>query len=376
MTRRVAIVARSAGAANALGPVARALMAQNDIEVSILADPPARSTFLQYGLPRRSLSVDFQRGPAHLLLDAVRPDHLLTGTSWEATLDGELWGTARERGIPSLAVLDHWCNYAERFTGADGARYGCMPDRVAVMDDTAYRAMVGTGSPPDRLIVTGHPGFDELSTCDTVALRAEARFALEIAPQTKLIVFASQPHATADEALGHSPGYTEEDALRLLLDSLDCFNSVHPLVTIVKLHPIEGPERLQVVVGCRKGRDVQILKEFPSRQLIAASDVVVGMTSIFLLEAAVLGRPVVSLQPRRYASDGFVDNFRGLIELAVTPKECPPLLLSALAESEEDWSRRRHLALARGFDGRATQRIVSLVEATLRQADPTRMSHG
>ena len=126
------------------------------------------------------------------------------------------------------------------------------------------------------------------------------------------------------------------------------------------------------VIRPRKRGDVRVLQDVPPRHLIAAADVVTGMTSTFLLEAALMGRPTISLQPHRLFSDGFVDHLRPLLDLAVAPDECQRLLVAALAESEADWGQRRQRAMARGFDGRASQRIVALLETLLKRTEQRR----
>ena len=370
MTPKVVIVARSAGAANALGPVACALIAQAEMRVSVVGYTHAETIFRRYRLSLLEETNGFE-SPARLL-DREQPSVLLTGTSNEVMQDAALWQAARTRAIPSLAILDHWCNYAERFTGEDGIQYGCMPDRVAVMDETAYRAMVETGCPPGRLIVTGHPGFDALMEPADVPLRASARADLGIDVGTKLIVFASEPHAEPDGSVTRFVGYTEADVLQLLLETLDRLGRSCPLTTIVKPHPIEHPDLLKALIRSRKRDDVRVLQDVPPRHLMAASDVVTGMTSIFLLEAALMGRPTISLQPHRLFPDGFVDHLRPLLDLAVTADECRRLLVAALAESETDWERRRQRAMAHGFDGRASQRIVALLKTLLNGTEQQR----
>src|SRR5437870_12848252 len=40
---------------------------------------------------------------------------LLSGTSWASEIEHEARRQARVRGIKSIAVIDHWVNYKERF---------------------------------------------------------------------------------------------------------------------------------------------------------------------------------------------------------------------------------------------------------------------
>lgn len=360
------VVARDSGAAAALGPVARALIRAGLVTVSVVGYGQAELVFRYQGLPVLAVLDDQTPDVARLILEAERPDYLLTGTSMLARRDNAFWLAARESQIPSMAVLDHWHNYWQRFSDPAGARFAYLPDRVAVMDAVAHQAMCEAGCPPERLVITGHPYFDDLAAVSLPALASEARRELGLDPAEVVVVFASEPQAKyygADARSSTFLGYTEEDALQMLFAAARevAAGLDRPLAVIVKLHPLEGPERLIPLVQRTSGVAHRMIKHFPSHRLIAASDVMAGMTSIILLEAAVLGRPALSIQPGRRGADGFVSNQRGLIELVADEVECRRQLARAIHEPAEWRTTRRALAAERGFDGKATARIMDLI---------------
>ena len=59
---------------------------------------------------------------------------LVSGTGWASELEHRARVMAREKSIHSIAVLDHWVNYAERFQGPDRT---VMPDEIWVTDPYA-----------------------------------------------------------------------------------------------------------------------------------------------------------------------------------------------------------------------------------------------
>jgi len=59
---------------------------------------------------------------------------LISGTVWASDLEHRARRLARQRGIPSLAVLDHWLNYRARFQ-REGAEV--LPDSLWVADAEA-----------------------------------------------------------------------------------------------------------------------------------------------------------------------------------------------------------------------------------------------
>jgi hypothetical protein len=67
--------------------------------------------------------------------DAVdRAAAVLTGTGWASDLEHTARTRASARGFPSIAVIDHWVNYRERFN-RDGEEV--LPDEIWVTDDYA-----------------------------------------------------------------------------------------------------------------------------------------------------------------------------------------------------------------------------------------------
>ena len=61
---------------------------------------------------------------------------VLSGTGWQSDWEHRARRLARSRKIPSIAVLDHWVNYASRFIRDDGT---CLPDALWVSDEHAER---------------------------------------------------------------------------------------------------------------------------------------------------------------------------------------------------------------------------------------------
>ena len=91
----------------------------------------------------------YMRGPAEKLWLSAYPrvalcntldsalegvELLVTGTSWGSDIEHKARSLANSRGIRSVAVIDHWVNYAERFS-----RHGeiVWPDEFWVTDDYA-----------------------------------------------------------------------------------------------------------------------------------------------------------------------------------------------------------------------------------------------
>ncbi len=66
---------------------------------------------------------------------------VVTGTGWESSLEHDARKLARDMGIRSIAVIDHWVNYADRFIRN---REQVLPDEIWVSDSYAEKIAKAT----------------------------------------------------------------------------------------------------------------------------------------------------------------------------------------------------------------------------------------
>jgi hypothetical protein len=362
--RSIAVMARDAGAAAALAPVARELIERGD-RVSIVAHGKAATAFELRRLP----VLAFPGAPSHEQIEGLlvrhRTDVLLTGTSMKAAADRAWWDAARAHGIANLALVDHWSNLSERFSHRED--FDSLPDVIAVMDHNTVEALVAAGCPADRIRVTGQPYFDNLAHSSILARRPDARRDLGVENARVVIVFASEPQARYYGSGPDDPrwlGYTEHDVLDLVSDAA---REVTPdALLIVKLHPLEDDEAFVDLAdhGIAGGPEIRILRAYPTSDLIAAADAVVGMTSIFLLESATLGVPTVSVRPGG-GEDPYIGAHAGRI-VSITDRT---LVASELRSALRSGGRAPDQGLA--FAEASIQNVIALIgEQAARAATP------
>ena len=353
---KVLALAGDAGGARTLSPVLKRLAAQPGITLQVQAYAAAVEIWRREGWPVSPVNV------------AAVPscDRLLLGTSWQPEQwELEAIAVARQADIRSASVLDSWVNYRVRFLNRHGEFV--LPDAIAVMDESAKREMLGEGFPTERLAVTGHPSFDELERFCSVEAQTTARerilqaFEVPLTPSlsptggegarragegdsdarkapavTPIFLFASQP--ISQMADGASWGFDEHLVLADLSAALDATLRAHgqKAVLLVKRHPRETDELTLPKAASLSIRVVDdSLGDY--RELVAASDFVLGMNSNLLLEACLLGKPVISYQPGLLRPDPLPSNRLGWSR-AVTARDA---LGPALAEEIFDDSRRR-----------------------------------
>lgn len=125
------VACHDAGAANLVFAWLRAAAASGEVSPQqwrMVLDGPALRLWQDEPVPGAVLVADLE--------DALRAaDTLFSGTGWGSSLEHRARVLARERGIASIAAIDHWVNYRERFI-RDGS--SVLPDRIWVADRYAY----------------------------------------------------------------------------------------------------------------------------------------------------------------------------------------------------------------------------------------------
>ncbi|SMC40216.1 hypothetical protein [Sporomusa malonica] len=270
------------------------------------------------------------------LLDSRKIAGLVTGTSWGSSVELQAIAACKQAGIPNVAILDYWSNYQIRFVSQAGEVI--YPDYYIVMDELAKAEAVQAGVPPAIISVLGHPGLDKYIAC-----QSSARGLNE---QRKKILFLSQPLSVL---YGETLGYTEQQALA------DCCKVVanqDNCILHVKFHPKDEASFQQrydeLAVA---GNLIDIMPEY---------DLIIGMSTMGLLHAALLGIPTISYQPNLRKQDLCITNKLGLTKRADSPQELQ-LLLSAKMDGQvnNNSSQLSHRLI--WLDGRSTERVVRFI---------------
>lgn len=238
-----------------------------------------------------------QFNDALCLLEQIRPDALLCGTSVNGRDDEKTFiSAARQLGVPSVAVLDFWSNYAARFTTRppDGP-FDALPDVITVMDECAAEDLRGIGIDAKSIHITGQPAFDRLhEEAPPLSKRAELRTRIGCPSERHLILFASQPCSEIATKAGYAVlPYDERDIVQTFCEEIKAHPAANELFLWIRPHPRELPGKFaQHDSSC-------IYAGMAGDSVLAqhAADGVAGMCSVFLLEAALIGKSVLSLQP-------------------------------------------------------------------------------
>lgn len=154
LTQPLTVVAHDAGAANHI------FAWLGDEQPALCLAGPARALWQARlrkveRVPASESGLPLERDYAESLF--LKPDlatalagaaTVITGTGWESSLEHDARKLAREQGIRSIAVIDHWTNYADRFL-RNGEQV--LPDEIWVSDP--YAAEIAQAAFPTVRVV-------------------------------------------------------------------------------------------------------------------------------------------------------------------------------------------------------------------------------
>lgn len=272
----VSIVSHDAGGAELLSSYVR----MHQIKCAFTLGGPALNVFRRKIKNVESVPIE----------SAIRQSKwMLCGSSWQSDLEWEAIKLARTNGIKSVAFLDHWGNYRERFIRRNKL---VLPDQIWVGDEHAA-IMAKAVFPEVPIELVENPFLLELEA------EIEAHPILDRVCDLGLtILFVSEAlreHGTLRFGNERRWGYTEEEGLHYLLTNLQVFNK--PIVSIViRPHPSEPNDKYDWVIN-KYNLPISIGGARPLLEEVIESDVVVGFQSMAMVVGAVAKKRVISCIP-------------------------------------------------------------------------------
>jgi hypothetical protein len=319
MTKRKVILFFSCepGGAEVLIPVIKLVSQVTSYHIIVLSYGLGAERFRQKEVEYIEISRVVKNDSA--IINAYRPNLIITSATSLPDRDMSekyRWHNSRLAGIPTIAFLDQWQNYVLRFSGAAAdERLAYIPNYINCINAIGKSDMIHEGFCTHGLVQFGHPYLTSLKILATQVDVFEIRKALGIEPAHRLILFASE---AIQEHFGYTRGYDQYDALRMFMDLMS--QSTKDVRPLIKLHPKDELEGyVQVLRDYPELHALIITNEVRPVECIQIADEVYGMTSIILIEAYVLGKKVVSLQPRLKVEDPMVLSRLGYIQKITDP---------------------------------------------------------
>ena len=364
MSDHIAILVEDPGAANYVAGLGAELAARGHA-VHLFAADPAGRLLARLGEAFEPAPTD----PKGVL--GPGPALVVVGTGEDPdALALELVDEARRENIVTVGIVDAPINEDFRFRGRGSSPLTHAPDAVLTVDERAADAFVRMGLPRCRVFACGHPMFDRVRR-DASRLAAEDRAtvrgrALPGLPQERpvLLVLAERLGGLNGPQFMRSADYTlagrggSDHRQHIVLEEV--LNAVAGLkrtpILVLRLHPKADPEDFAPYLPAFDA----VSTEGPATDLLMAADAVIGTTTTLLVEAALLGRPTLSVVPRERERDWLVTIGARVTRCASRRDEIRPAIEATLAEGPPDAAR-----LDRLFPTGATRRVGAVLEDLL-----------
>ena len=319
--KRILVYACDPGGANVVIPVVQRLRQQYD--VLLYGKAAALQKYQAAGLLGVDLActlLDDGYEAVRVFLNALKPDLVVTGTSANDFTERYLWKASQTLAIPSYALLDQWMNNDVRFSSyplthieqyQQNSNHLFLPQTIFVLDDVVKQEMVSKGFDKQRLMVVGHTHLETIAGKAETFKQERARYRATVDKSVYTVAFFSEP---IEQTYGASYwGYTEKSiflALQKCIHHISA-NINKRIKVIIKLHPREEPNNFNAFLSELRIPYV-ITQTMSVWDIFVAADLVCGMSSMALLEAMVLGLPVVSIQIGLQRPDPFMPSLRGI----------------------------------------------------------------
>jgi len=306
INKKILLFSHDPGGANMIFPLAKPLR-DRGYKVFLYGKKYSLVKYSEFGLRGLNIVHDFRKTtPENLevFLKKIAPNFVITGTSGNDMTERYMWQAASKLNIPSFAILDSWINYEMRFSANDSGYF--FPSKICVADDTAKTKVCIDGLTDDMLLTTGNPYYEFVLKKNVQAIKRNLPDGRNLKNKDNLtILFISEPISKFYKKSFNSEkylGYTEKTIFKNIYSSIQKTfkKSDTKIKLLIKLHPKDDRSNFDnIIKKLNHNPKITICKideaKLSNWDLINSSDIVCGMGSTLLVEAFLLGKPVLSV---------------------------------------------------------------------------------
>lgn len=296
---------------------------------------------------------------------------VITATSLDDYTERYMWKAAGMLHIKSFAILDQWMNLGIRFSRYDYKQirqyekehsHLFFPYRILAMDHLTKKLLIEDGVPEEKIIITGQPHFDTVFSSYQKAHEAYNRDCYNI-------VFASEP-LLEDYDGGDSQnsywGYNEVTIFETLYRQV---TRIAPDVKrkvriILRPHPRESAGKWDIYRKECKNNWITIVCDRSSDNfsVIKAADLICGMSSMFLLEAMICQREVLSIEIGLKRENPFVLDQVGICKSILTEEALYKDLKDIMISAAQGCKKEINFSYIKN----ATDRVAAVIEEEMK----------
>lgn len=295
MTKKALIITYQVGCANHLIPIAQELK-KSGVEIIICSSAQSTARWKDYDYNPHDLHQEMSSAEIDSIVQKEGPDLILTGSNNVYPFEYRFRVAGQKRQIPTYTILDCWANYRARFFWNEKLKENdqeYLPDTIFVTDQLAKDNLINVGIPEQSITIAGSPYFEYLKENFTVPEMAEGSLVDKTTHTKQKLLFLSQPiYDLYKEELG----YNERTVISDLINVLQKAPTSRYELTI-RPHPREDFAGLTHLVKNLSQQDnIHVSQDGDVNELIKNSDLIMGMSTNSLIEAAVIGKKTLSLQ--------------------------------------------------------------------------------
>ncbi|NUU03192.1 hypothetical protein [Herbaspirillum robiniae] len=269
LPRRIAVTCHDAGGAN----IVLALLGHLDTkwhELSVFMQGPAEKLCRQ-----RFPNIRLANSASDALANA---EVLLSSTGWASDVEHDARRLASQAGVRSIAVLDHWVNYAERF---EREGQTVLPDEIWVCDREAMQ------------IARGIFPFSTLVQVPNFYLEEQIRLLPAVTGLADELLYVLEP--IRSEWGRSTPG--EFQALDFFSEQLALIAAQPNMLIRLRPHPSDPPGKYDEWISTHSHLHVKLDDSVNLNAALASANRVAGCESFAMAVALAAGRQVYCTLP-------------------------------------------------------------------------------
>jgi len=279
--RKIALFAHDAGGAEILLELLKASLPVGELRIFALVDSPCYTLIKAKKLEHFWCEIAPEKNDIETKLASFEPTIILYGTGWQNHLEYHFLNYAKAHALPSIAFLDHWTNYRERFGYPENNWENNLPSFIAAHDKPSF----------DKAKALGLPNVIAIKNYALLSQLKEAHTILTHTHENDTLLFLSEPTAkVAERSFGdaYGWGFTEKEVFKDILVNREKFGCKNILI---RLHPSDTPETYQGIDPSATFSHTTLLED------IAHAKIVIGIDTIALYTAYLLGKYAISYIP-------------------------------------------------------------------------------
>ena len=272
-------------------PVIKRIQNNKKIDVFLFLDNKKIYEFAKKQKIECNLLANTSQKKINGIVKKINPDIVFTDTNdtdFDFSIDKKFIKSAKKFNKPTVSIIDFWVNYKERF----GEKLEYLPDNILAIDRKMKEDLSSIGIPANIIKITGSPRFDKF-------------FEIKKTKEKKnVIVFYSQPLFEK-----------KPNEIEIFRDIISALEKIYPeKEIIIKFHPTrEGNKKdrkkYDTIIKNSILKIKKAEKNIEAEDLSKKAELVIGINSVALIDAVLMGKRVISYQPgRNKKSDFLVSN--------------------------------------------------------------------